>query len=98
MFTGAFGVDPTILGGLARRGRSLRFILLEKPPTADVRSAEAASRDEMLVSYGAVLGKTYEKKTGAGGAKKLVPIPKFELDKWFLKEELARQDGGGFVF
>ncbi len=98
MFTGAFGVAPKILGGLEQRGDSVRFILLEKPPTADVRKAETANKDDLLISYGAVLGQTYEKKAGAGGQKKLVPIPKFELDKWFLKEELARQDGAGFVF
>jgi phosphatidylserine/phosphatidylglycerophosphate/cardiolipin synthase-like enzyme len=98
MFTGAFGVAPKILNGLERHGDSLRFVMLEKPPAADVRKAEADNPDDVMVSYGAVLGQTYQKKAGAGGQKKLVPIPKFALDKWFLKEELARRDGTGFVF
>jgi len=76
----------------------VRFILLEKPPTSDVRSAQRARQSDIRLSYGAVLGQTYERKSGKSGGKKLVPIPKFELDKWFLKEELARRDGSGFVF
>jgi phosphatidylserine/phosphatidylglycerophosphate/cardiolipin synthase-like enzyme len=30
--------------------------------------------------------------------KKWVPIPKFNIEKWFLGEELERQSGDGFVF
>ena len=97
-FTGAFGVAPKILAGLQKKADSVRFILLEKPPTADIRAAQASNRDDLRVSYGAVLGQTYKAEKAAQGGKKLVPIPKFELDKWFLKEELARQDGSGFVF
>jgi phosphatidylserine/phosphatidylglycerophosphate/cardiolipin synthase-like enzyme len=96
-FTGAFGVDATIFGGLAKHTGAVRFILLEKAPTQDEVTSEEANRDELLISYGAVLGQTYESKTGAGG-RKLVPIPKFKLDNWFLKEELARQGQPGFVF
>jgi phosphatidylserine/phosphatidylglycerophosphate/cardiolipin synthase-like enzyme len=95
VFTGAFGVDRTILSGLQNNQNAVRFILLERPPTAEVRSAQWAHRSDLRVSYGAVLGQTYQK---ADGGKKLVPIPHFELDKWFLKEELARRDGSGFVF
>lgn len=98
VFTGAFGVDATILSGLQNNKNAVRFILLEKPPTADVRSAQTAHRSDIRVSYGAVLGQTYKKVSAKGGGKKLVPIPHFELDKWFLKEELARRDGSGFVF
>lgn len=29
---------------------------------------------------------------------KTVPIPHFEIESWFLKEELERQSGDGFVF
>jgi hypothetical protein len=97
MFTGAFGIDATIFGGLEKRTGAVRFILLEKPPTHDEVVAEEANRDELLISYGAVLGQTYETQSGAGG-RKLVPIPKFKLDEWFLKEELARQGTGGFIF
>jgi hypothetical protein len=99
VFTGAFGVDPKILAGLQKMANSVRFILLEKPPTADVRATEAGDRADIRVSYGAVLGQMYqETKSGSGTGKTLVPIPKFALDKWFLKEELARRDGSGFVF
>jgi phosphatidylserine/phosphatidylglycerophosphate/cardiolipin synthase-like enzyme len=98
VFTGAFGVDAKILAGLESNKSAVRFILLEKPPTSDVRSTQKKHSSDIRVSYGAVLGQTYEKKAGAHGVKKLVPIPKFELDKWFLKEELARRDGSGFVF
>jgi phosphatidylserine/phosphatidylglycerophosphate/cardiolipin synthase-like enzyme len=97
-FTGAFGVDATILKGLEQDAQAVRFILLEKPPTTDVRQAEQENHGNLLVSYGAVLGQTYQQVQGAKGGKKLVPIPHFELDKWFLEEELARQDGEGFVF
>ena len=76
----------------------MRFILLEKPPTTDIRKAEEENHGNLLVSYGAVLGQTYKQMQGSKGGRKLAPIPHFELDKWFLQEELARQDGAGFVF
>jgi len=98
VFTGAFGVDPKILAGLQSNNSAVRFILLEKPPGSDVRAAQRAHQSDIRLSYGAVLGQTYEKQSDKSGGKKLVPIPKFELDKWFLKEELARRDGSGFVF
>jgi phosphatidylserine/phosphatidylglycerophosphate/cardiolipin synthase-like enzyme len=99
VFTGAFGVDAKILAGLQKNQSSVRFILLEKPPDASVRLVQKGNQADIRVSYGAVLGQTYQKsKSGSGTGKKLVPIPKFELDKWFLKEELARRDGSGFVF
>ena len=98
VLTGAFGVDAKILAGLQSNKGAVRFIMLEKPPSTDVRSAQQAHRSDIRVSYGAVLGQTYEKKSDGHGGKKLVPIPKFELDKWFFKEELARRDGSGFVF
>ncbi|MFZ1973007.1 MAG: phospholipase D-like domain-containing protein [Candidatus Acidiferrales bacterium] len=98
VLTGAFGVDAKILAGLQSNKGAVRFIMLEKPPSTDVRSAQQAHRSDIRVSYGAVLGQTYEKKSDGHGGKKLVPIPKFELDKWFFKEELARRDGSGFIF
>jgi hypothetical protein len=57
-FTGAFGVDPKILKGLQEDAEAVRFILLEKPPTTDVRQAEEENHGQLLVSYGAVLGGT----------------------------------------
>jgi len=97
-FTGAFGVAPKILAGLRKQSDAMRFILLEQPPTADVRGTQAGDSADVRISYGAVLGQKYEERKGAGGKKKLVPIPNFKLDEWFLEEELARQDGSGFVF
>ena len=97
-FTGAFGVAPKILAGLRKQSDAMRFILLEQPPTADVRATQAGDSADVRISYGAVLGQKYEERKGAGGKKKLVPIPNFKLDEWFLEEELARQDGSGFVF
>ena len=46
--------------------------------------------------------KQVEQKTGKGAdgepKKKWVPIPKFDIEKWFVDEELERQSGDGFVF
>lgn len=105
MFTGAFGVDPKILAPMAARGPSMRFILLERPPTDAIRDAQEANPADLQFSYGAILGKQkmqVEERTGRGatGMKvtKTVPIPNFEIESWFLEEELERQSGDGFVF
>jgi phosphatidylserine/phosphatidylglycerophosphate/cardiolipin synthase-like enzyme len=106
MFTGAFSVDPKILAPIATRGPSMRFILLERPPTEAINEAVKDNPADVSVSFGAILGKMQgkeiEKKTGkdADGkpTKKFVPIPKFKIEKWFLGEELERQSGDGFVF
>ena len=79
----------------------MRFVLLEKPATADSRKAERDSHGGLIMSNGSVLGKVtktdFEEKEGKGGTK-LIPIPNFPLEKWFVDEELARKDGKGFVF
>jgi PLD-like domain len=107
MFTGAFGVDPKIFAPIATRGPSMRFILLERPPTAAIDAAVKSNPADILVSFGAILGKMHvrpqeEERNGrdADGnpTKKWVPIPKFNIEKWFLGEELERQSGDGFVF
>jgi phosphatidylserine/phosphatidylglycerophosphate/cardiolipin synthase-like enzyme len=107
MFTGAFSVDPKILAPIATRGPSMRFILLERPPTAAIDAAVKSNPADILVSFGAILGKMHarpqeEERNGkdADGnlTKKWVPIPKFNIEKWFLSEELERQSGDGFVF
>lgn len=105
MFTGAFGVDPKILAPMAAKGPSMRFILLEQPPTAAIRDAQEANPADLQFSYGAILGKEkmqVEERTGrsATGRKvtKIAPIPNFEIESWFLEEELERQSGDGFVF
>ncbi|UFX49422.1 phospholipase D-like domain-containing protein (plasmid) [Bradyrhizobium sp. 41S5] len=101
MFTAAFTVDPILLRSLGKQQDSMRFVLLEKPATADARKAERDSHGRLIMSNGSVLGKvtktSFKKEKGAGGTK-LVPIPNFPLEKWFVDEELARKDGKGFVF
>jgi phosphatidylserine/phosphatidylglycerophosphate/cardiolipin synthase-like enzyme len=97
MFTAAFTVDKTILASLAKKMDSVRFVLLENKPTPDSVAAEKANPGTLLMSNGAALGQDFTSATGGGG-KKMVPIPKFPLEKWFVEEELARKDGSGFVF
>jgi phosphatidylserine/phosphatidylglycerophosphate/cardiolipin synthase-like enzyme len=98
MFTGAFGIDRTILASIAKKGASLRFILLERPPTKDTKAAESNNPGDILISYGAVLGQAQGTDAKGNSTTKRVPIAHFELDKWFLREELARRSGEGFVF
>jgi phosphatidylserine/phosphatidylglycerophosphate/cardiolipin synthase-like enzyme len=104
MFTGAFTVDPEILKPMEQPGPSMRFILLERPPTQEIIKAHDDNPADLLFSYGAVLGKmkTMEKKTGhdedGNKVTKWVPIPHFKIENWFLEEELERRNGQGFVF
>jgi phosphatidylserine/phosphatidylglycerophosphate/cardiolipin synthase-like enzyme len=103
MFTGAFNVDPKILGPMSKHGPAMRFILLERPPTAEITQAQANNPSDPMFSYGAILGKaqfTQEEGHDEDGkkTKKWVPIPHFEIEKWFLGEELERKNGQGFVF
>lgn len=105
MFTGAFSVDPKILAPMAKPGASMRFILLERPPTDEIKAARDANPADLQFSYGAILGKQkiqVEERKGRDAkgrlVTKIVPIPHFELEKWFLEEELERRTGQGFVF
>jgi phosphatidylserine/phosphatidylglycerophosphate/cardiolipin synthase-like enzyme len=107
MFTGAFSVDPKILASIATSRPSMRFILLERPPTKQIEAAVNNNPADVSVSFGAILGKMQshpqveesEGKDAEGKTtKKWVPIPKFNIEKWFLGEELERQSGDGFVF
>jgi phosphatidylserine/phosphatidylglycerophosphate/cardiolipin synthase-like enzyme len=107
MFTGAFSVDPKILAPIATPGPSIRFILLERPPTAAINAAVKNNPADVSVSFGAILGKMHahpqeEERNGKDAegntTKKFVPIPKFNIEKWFLDEELERRSGDGFVF
>jgi phosphatidylserine/phosphatidylglycerophosphate/cardiolipin synthase-like enzyme len=93
MFTAAFGVTKTLVAPLAKDRDFLRFILMEKPPTKDVKKALSADRD-CVTAYGAVLGEMYEFKDGKPTARKR--IRDFELDKWLLVEDHYRRHG--FVF
>lgn len=105
MFTGAFSVDKKLLAKLAQPGPSMRFILLEQPPTPEIKQAQKDNPADLQFSYGAILGKqkmqvTEKKGKDAEGKSvtKIVPIPNFKIERWFLKEELERQSGDGFVF
>jgi phosphatidylserine/phosphatidylglycerophosphate/cardiolipin synthase-like enzyme len=107
MFTGAFSVDPKLLAPIATPGPSMRFILLERPPTAAINAAVKNNPADVSVSFGAILGKMHdhpqeEERSGkdaeGNSTKKFVPIPKFNIEKWFLDEELERRSGDGFVF
>jgi len=107
MFTGAFSVDPKILGPIAASGTAMRFILLERPPTKEINAAVEKNPADVSVSFGSILGKMNEKpqieqkdgKDAEGNTtKKWVPIPKFKIEEWFLDEELERRTGEGFVF
>jgi phosphatidylserine/phosphatidylglycerophosphate/cardiolipin synthase-like enzyme len=107
MFTGAFSVDPKILAPIATPGPSMRFILLERPPTKEIEAAIKDNPADVSVSFGAILGKMHEhaqvkqvdgKDAEGKTTKKWVPIPKFNIEKWFLDEELERRSGDGFVF
>jgi len=101
MFTGAFNVDPEILKPIEQHGPSMRFILLERPPTPEITKAQEDNPADLMLSYGAILGKM-SRRTGhdADGNEvaKWVPIPHFEIENWFLDEELERKNGQGFVF
>jgi hypothetical protein len=93
MFTAAFGVTKALVGPLAKDRDILRFILMEKPPTQKVKLELTKDRD-LIISWGASLGKMYTFKNGKPAARK--NIKDFELDKWLLKEDHYRHEG--FVF
>ncbi|WP_165405221.1 phospholipase D-like domain-containing protein [Bradyrhizobium genosp. SA-3] len=103
MFTGAFTVDPNILGPLAKQAPAMRFILIERPPTHEVIQAQANNPADLMFSYGAILGKMQLQQADGHDedgkkTKKWVPIPHFKIEEWFLGEELERRNGQGFVF
>jgi len=93
MFTAAFTVAEDFIEPLGRDRDFLRFVLKEKPPTPAERKALKGDRD-LVISYGAVLGATFTVKDG-----KIVATRKakgFPLDRWFLREELTRDQGNIF--
>jgi phosphatidylserine/phosphatidylglycerophosphate/cardiolipin synthase-like enzyme len=96
MMTIPFNVAPTILKGLEKVGPSMRFVILENPPSPDVLAAEKVNRGKLLFSNGALMNKNFVKNK-AGGAK-VTPIVNSPLDKWFVEEELDRPYNQGHVF
>ena len=95
MFTAAFGVAKQLVPSLAEDCDYLRFILMEKPPTDEIKKQLSKNRD-CIIAYGAVLGEMYTMKDGKPVARR--PIKEFNLDKWFFKEEHFRKKNEGFVF
>ncbi|HEX8285750.1 MAG TPA: phospholipase D-like domain-containing protein [Pyrinomonadaceae bacterium] len=95
MFTAAFGVAKQLVPQISADCDHLRFILMEKPPTDDLKATLKANRN-CIISYGAALGEMYTFKNGKPVARR--PIKEFDLDKWFLKEEHFRRSNEGFVF
>jgi phosphatidylserine/phosphatidylglycerophosphate/cardiolipin synthase-like enzyme len=98
LFTGAFGIDPVLLKALGTEGPAMRFILLERPPSKEIRDAQKRNKGDIQLSYGAVLGKRNGRNEKGKLTKKLVPIPNFAIEEWFLEEDLERKSGEGFVF
>ncbi len=95
MFTAAFGVSEQLIPSLTTDKGLLRFLLMEKPPT-DAVQAKLSKNQDLIVSYGAVLGEMYEFKNGEPVGRR--QIKEFELEKWFLKEEHFRKANEGFIF
>jgi phosphatidylserine/phosphatidylglycerophosphate/cardiolipin synthase-like enzyme len=98
MMTIPFNVAPTILSGLEKPHPTLRLVILEDAPTADVLNAEKANRGKLLFSNGALMNKSFSKIKSSFGGAKVAPIPHSSLDKWFVEEELSRPTNKGHVF
>jgi len=96
MFTAAFGVAKQLVPAIAKKRTPLRFILMEKPATQALKATFDKDRKHIIMSYGVPLGELYTFKNGKPTARKR--IQEFELDKWFLTEELYRSKNDGFVF
>jgi phosphatidylserine/phosphatidylglycerophosphate/cardiolipin synthase-like enzyme len=96
MFTAAFGIAKQLEPPVTAESDYLRFLLMEKPPTVNLKEALKKNRN-CVVSYGAVLGEMYEFNE-EGEPVKRKKIKEFELDKWFLKEEHFRRANEGFIF
>ncbi|TDO06484.1 phosphatidylserine/phosphatidylglycerophosphate/cardiolipin synthase-like enzyme [Mycobacterium sp. BK086] len=90
-----FSLDTHLADALAADSETLRFVLMEKPPSVTLRQKLVKNRD-VEIAFGDILGETYvfDKKGEPTG--KRVGIKEFELDKWFLKEDHFRH--AGFVF
>ena len=95
-FTAAFGVTAELVDPIAERRDQMRFVLMEKPATAAVKTKLTEDLTHVILSYGIPLGELYAMKNGNPTARK--SIQEFALDKWFFKEELYRPKNDGFVF
>jgi hypothetical protein len=61
-----------------------------------VNDAEKRNRGKLAFSNGAIMGVKFVKNKMGGAS--ATPIPNSDLDKWFLREELARPTNHGHVF
>jgi phosphatidylserine/phosphatidylglycerophosphate/cardiolipin synthase-like enzyme len=96
MFTGAFGVNEKLADAFAVDRDILRYLVLEKPPTRKTQALLAAHGDrDIIVVPGQVLGEVWA-LNDEGEATMRRPIPGFELERWFLHEELFRKKGNIF--
>ena len=95
-FTAAFGITAKLVPPIATKRDQMRFVLMEKPTSDADRKTLTADLDHVILSYGLPLGEQYNMKDGKPTARK--GVQGFELDKWFLTEELYRPKNDGFVF
>src|SRR5262249_57803465 len=87
-FTAAFGVTAELVDPIARRRDQMRFVLMEKPATAAVKTKLTEDLTHVVLSYGIPLGELYAMKNGNPTARK--SIQEFALDKWIFKQQLYR--------
>ncbi|MDH4218424.1 MAG: phospholipase D-like domain-containing protein [Candidatus Aminicenantes bacterium] len=85
MFTAAFGVNKKLAERFAEDKDFLRFIITEKQLKGDTAKLVKRDRDT-IIAVGATLGKDARQKR----------IPGWELDKWYMEEELYRRQGHVF--
>src|SRR5262249_8853876 len=93
-FTAAFGISKVLIEPIAKKRNQMRFVLMEKPASADEKKSLTADFNRVILSYGVPLGQIYRMKDGKPTAR--IPIKEFELDKWFFKEEHFRPKNQGF--
>lgn len=90
-----FTVDRHLADALALDSETLRFVLMEKPPSVALNDKLVTNRD-VEIAFGDLLGEMYVFNADGEPTGKRVGIEGFELDKWFLKEDHFRREG--FVF
>ncbi len=95
-FTAAFGVTAELVDPIAKRRDQMRFVLMERPATAAVKTKLTEDFTHVVLSHGIPLGELYTMKSGKPTARR--PIQEFALDRWFFNEELYRPKNDGFVF
>jgi phosphatidylserine/phosphatidylglycerophosphate/cardiolipin synthase-like enzyme len=95
-FTAAFGISKNLMAPIAERRDQMRFVLMEKPTSADAKKTLNKDISHVILSYGVPLGELYRMKDGKPVAR--TRIKEFELEKWFLEEEHFRPKNDGFVF